>query len=45
MTAAVSYQLPNGKVTAIKPKLVAWIDARSRMVLGISSAGMPMPRY
>lgn len=30
----VSYKLPNGKVTAIKPKLVAWIDARSRMVLG-----------
>ena len=27
----VSYKLPNGKVTAIKPKLVAWIDARSRM--------------
>lgn len=30
----VSYKLPNGKVTAIKPTLVAWIDARSRMVLG-----------
>lgn len=30
----VSYKLPNGSVTAIRPKLVAWIDMRSRMVLG-----------
>lgn len=30
----VSYKLPNGKVTAIKPKLVAWIDVRSRAILG-----------
>lgn len=30
----VSYRHPNGKVTAIKPKLVAWIDMRSRMILG-----------
>ena len=41
----VSYQLPNGKVTAIKPKLVAWIDAKEPpWCWGISSAGMPMPR-
>lgn len=30
----VSYKLPSGRVTAIRPKLVAWIDARSRMVMG-----------
>lgn len=30
----VSYTHPNGKVTAIRPKLVAWIDTRSRAILG-----------
>lgn len=30
----VSYKLPNGRVTAIKPKPMARIDAGSRMVLG-----------
>ena len=30
----VAYTHPNGKVTAIKPHLVAWIDIRSRRVLG-----------
>lgn len=30
----VAYTHPNGKVTAIKPHLVAWIDIKSRMVLG-----------
>lgn len=30
----VSYTHPNGKVTAIRPTLAAWIDIRSRMVLG-----------
>lgn len=30
----VEYTPPNGKVIAIKPKLVAWIDVRSRMVIG-----------
>ena len=30
----VSYRHPNGKVTAIKPKLVAWIDLRSRSIMG-----------
>ena len=30
----VKYTHPNGKVTAIKPKLVAWIDTRSRTILG-----------
>ena len=30
----VSYKQPNGSVIAIRPKLVAWIDMRSRMVLG-----------
>lgn len=30
----VAYTHPNGKVTAVKPKLAAWIDIRSRMVLG-----------
>ncbi len=30
----VAYKHPNGKVTAIRPTLVAWIDTRSRLVLG-----------
>lgn len=30
----VSYKLPNGKVVPIKPVLVAWIDVRSRRILG-----------
>lgn len=30
----VSYRQPNGKITAIRPKLVAWIDVRSRMIMG-----------
>lgn len=30
----VAYTHPNGKVTAIKPRLVAWIDTRSRTILG-----------
>lgn len=30
----VSYKLPNGKITAIKPRLVAWVDIKSRMILG-----------
>ena len=30
----VSYRHPNGKVSAIKPKLVAWVDLRSRVILG-----------
>lgn len=30
----VSYQNPNGKITAIRPKLVAWIDLRSRHIMG-----------
>lgn len=30
----VAYKNPNGKVTAIKPKLVAWIDTRSRAIMG-----------
>ena len=30
----VSYKQPNGKVVAIRPKLVAWIDMRSRALLG-----------
>jgi putative transposase len=30
----VSYTHPNGKVVAIKPRLVAWIDTRSRTILG-----------
>lgn len=30
----VSYTMPNGKVVAIKPKLVAWIDVRSRVIMG-----------
>ena len=30
----VSCKLPNGKITAIKPRLVAWVDIKSRMILG-----------
>ena len=30
----VSYKQPNGRVTAVRPKLVAWIDMRSRAILG-----------
>jgi hypothetical protein len=30
----VAYTHPNGKVSAIKPHLVAWIDIRSRRILG-----------
>lgn len=30
----VAYKNPNGTVSAIKPKLVAWIDMRSRKILG-----------
>jgi hypothetical protein len=30
----VAYTHPNGKVTAVKPHLVAWIDIRSRRILG-----------
>lgn len=30
----VSYKQPNGTVTAIRPKLVAWIDMRSRVIMG-----------
>lgn len=30
----VAYKNPNGKVSAVKPKLVAWIDTRSRAILG-----------
>ena len=30
----VAYKNPNGKVTPIKPKLVAWIDTRSRVIMG-----------
>lgn len=30
----VSYRHKNGKVSAIRPKLVAWIDVRSRAILG-----------
>ncbi len=30
----VSYKQPNGKVIAVRPKLVAWIDMRSRAILG-----------
>ena len=30
----VSYKNPNGKISAIKPKLVGWIDMRSRVILG-----------
>lgn len=30
----VAYTHPNGKVTAIKPHLVAWVDIKSRRILG-----------
>lgn len=30
----VADTLPNGRVSAIKPRLVAWVDIRSRMILG-----------
>jgi len=30
----VSYKQPNGNVIAIKPRLVAWVDIRSRYILG-----------
>ena len=30
----VAYTHPNGKVTAIKPHLVAWIDIKSRRIIG-----------
>lgn len=30
----VEYTAPNGKVKAIRPKLVAWIDTRSRCIMG-----------
>lgn len=30
----VSYTMPNGKVKAIRPVLVAWIDVRSRTIMG-----------
>ena len=30
----VAYDAPNGKTIAIRPKLVAWIDIRSRMIIG-----------
>ncbi len=30
----VAYTHPNGKVTAVKPHLAAWIDMRSRAVIG-----------
>lgn len=30
----VAWTAPNGKVMAIKPHLCAWIDIRSRMILG-----------
>lgn len=30
----VAYTQPNGKVTAIRPHLVAWIDVRSRDIVG-----------
>lgn len=30
----VAYTHPNGKVTAIKPHLAAWVDIKSRMILG-----------
>ena len=35
----VSYQLPNGKVTAIKPKLVAGLTPGAAWCVGISAAG------
>ncbi|MDE6233438.1 MAG: Mu transposase C-terminal domain-containing protein [Lachnospiraceae bacterium] len=30
----VAYTLPNGRVTAVKPHLAAWVDIKSRMILG-----------
>lgn len=30
----VAYRNQNGKVSAVKPKLVAWIDTRSRAIMG-----------
>lgn len=30
----VSYTHPNGKVVAVRPKLVAWMDMRSRAIIG-----------
>lgn len=30
----VAYKHPNGKVTAVRPKLVAWIDTRSKVIMG-----------
>ncbi|MEA4892625.1 MAG: transposase [Peptococcaceae bacterium] len=30
----VLYRHPNGQTTPIRPKLVAWVDIRSRMILG-----------
>ena len=30
----VQYTSPNGKIKAIKPKLVAWVDTRSRCIMG-----------
>ncbi|GAB6158302.1 hypothetical protein JCM39194_15020 [Desulfotomaculum varum] len=30
----VQYTSPNGKIKAIRPKLVAWIDTRSRCIMG-----------
>lgn len=30
----VQIKLPNGRIKAIKPKLVAWIDTRSRVIMG-----------
>jgi len=30
----VAYTHPNGKISAIKPHLAAWVDIRSRMILG-----------
>jgi transposase InsO family protein len=30
----VQYTSPNGKVKAVRPKLVAWIDTRSRCIMG-----------
>lgn len=30
----VAYKMPNGKVVPIKPVLVAWIDVRSRRIIG-----------
>lgn len=30
----VAYRFPNGRTKAIRPKLVAWVDMRSRAILG-----------